>query len=45
LIDRINGEIYVRVNNGVYKAGFAASQAAYEEAVVPLFATLDIGSP
>ena len=40
-IDRINSEIYERVNNGVYKAGFAATQAAYEEAVEPLFATLD----
>jgi glutathionyl-hydroquinone reductase len=40
-IDRINSEIYERVNNGVYKAGFATTQAAYEEAVGPLFATLD----
>ncbi|MDB5577054.1 MAG: Glutathione transferase [Bradyrhizobium sp.] len=40
-IDRINAEIYERVNNGVYKAGFATGQRAYEEAVVPLFATLD----
>jgi len=40
-IDRINSEIYERVNNGVYKAGFATTQAAYEEAVEPLFATLD----
>ncbi len=40
-IDRINSEIYERVNNGVYRAGFATSQAAYEEAVIPLFATLD----
>lgn len=40
-IDRINLEIYERVNNGVYKAGFATAQAAYEEAVGPLFATLD----
>lgn len=40
-IDAINAEIYDRVNNGVYKAGFATTQAAYEEAVLPLFATLD----
>jgi len=35
-IDRINSEIYERVNNGVYKAGFATTQAAYEEAVESL---------
>ena len=40
-IDAINSEIYERINNGVYKAGFATSQAAYEEAVEPLFVTLD----
>ena len=40
-IDRLNAQIYDRVNNGVYKAGFATAQAAYEEAVRPLFATLD----
>lgn len=40
-IDRINSETYDRVNNGVYKAGFATSQSAYEEAVEPLFAALD----
>ncbi len=40
-IDAINAEIYDRVNNGVYKAGFATTQAAYEYAVRPLFATLD----
>lgn len=40
-IDRLNAQIYDRINNGVYKAGFATSQAAYEEAVLPLFATLD----
>jgi putative glutathione S-transferase len=40
-IDRINSEIYERVNNGVYKAGFATTQAAYEEGVQALFATLD----
>ncbi|MBV9874792.1 MAG: glutathione S-transferase C-terminal domain-containing protein, partial [Verrucomicrobia bacterium] len=41
-IDRLNALIYDTVNNGVYKAGFATSQKAYEEAVVPLFATLDL---
>jgi glutathionyl-hydroquinone reductase len=40
-IGRLNAQIYDRVNNGVYKAGFATTQAAYEEAVLPLFATLD----
>src|SRR5207342_3754623 len=32
---------YGRVNNGVYRAGFATTQEAYEEAVRPLFETLD----
>ncbi len=40
-IDGLNAEIYDRVNNGVYKAGFATTQAAYEDAVRPLFETLD----
>ncbi|UWQ13868.1 glutathione S-transferase family protein [Aliiroseovarius sp. M344] len=40
-IDALNDRIYDTVNNGVYKAGFATSQEAYEEAVVPLFDTLD----
>lgn len=40
-IDEINERIYHTVNNGVYKSGFATTQAAYEEAVYPLFETLD----
>jgi putative glutathione S-transferase len=40
-IDAINGIVYDRVNNGVYKAGFATSQDAYEEAFDALFETLD----
>jgi putative glutathione S-transferase len=41
-IEEINERIYATVNNGVYRAGFARSQAAYEHAVVDLFATLDL---
>ena len=40
-IDRINEIVYPNVNNGVYRAGFATTQAAYEEAARALFATLD----
>ncbi len=40
-IDALNARIYEPVNNGVYKAGFATTQAAYEEAFESLFATLD----
>jgi putative glutathione S-transferase len=40
-IDAINAYVYERVNNGVYKAGFATTQAAYEEAFVALFDALD----
>lgn len=40
-IDALNERIYATVNNGVYRAGFATTQAAYEEAVQPLFETLD----
>ncbi|MGY5451336.1 glutathione S-transferase family protein [Agarivorans sp. MS3-6] len=40
-IDPLNQRIYDTVNNGVYRAGFATNQDAYEEALVPLFATLD----
>lgn len=41
-IDALNERIYGAVNNGVYRAGFAASQAAYEAAYAALFATLDM---
>lgn len=40
-IDALNGRIYDEVNNGVYKAGFATTQSAYDRAVVPLFDALD----
>jgi putative glutathione S-transferase len=40
-IDAINQRVYDTLNNGVYKAGFATTQAAYEAAVLPLFETLD----
>ena len=40
-IDALNDQIYATVNNGVYRCGFAQSQAAYEEAYDALFATLD----
>jgi len=40
-IDALNGRIYTTVNNGVYRCGFATTQAAYEEAITPLFDTLD----
>jgi putative glutathione S-transferase len=40
-IDAINALIYAEVNNGVYRSGFATTQAAYEAAVTALFARLD----
>lgn len=40
-IDSINAAVYDRVNNGVYKTGFATTQEAYEEAFDILFAELD----
>lgn len=40
-IDALNAEVYDSVNNGVYKAGFASSQKAYDEAVAGVFAMLD----
>jgi putative glutathione S-transferase len=40
-IDAVNHDVFEHVNNGVYKAGFARSQEAYDEAVTALFETLD----
>ncbi len=40
-IDSINERVYNTLNNGVYKCGFATTQSAYDEAVVPLFDTLE----
>lgn len=40
-IDALNTPIYDEINNGVYRAGFATTQAAYEEAVTALFDRLD----
>ncbi len=40
-IDAINERVYHRVNNGVYRAGFATTQQAYDEAVTALFDELD----
>ena len=41
-IDALNEATYASLNNGVYRAGFATTQAAYEEAFGPIFATLDM---
>ncbi len=40
-IDEVISAIYTPINNGVYRAGFATTQAAYDEAVTELFAALD----
>jgi putative glutathione S-transferase len=40
-IDALNERVYENVNNGVYRAGFSRSQAAYEEACRDVFAMLD----
>lgn len=40
-IHTLNDRIYDTVNNGVYKSGFATTQAAYEEALYPLFDSLE----
>jgi glutathionyl-hydroquinone reductase len=41
-IDALNAKVYDSLNNGVYRAGFAMTQTAYEEAFVGVFATLDM---
>jgi len=40
-VDAVITDIYEPINNGVYRAGFATSQAAYDEAIADLFAALD----
>lgn len=40
-IEAVNDRVYPGLNNGVYRAGFATTQAAYEEAAEEVFATLD----
>ncbi|MDX2266166.1 MAG: glutathione S-transferase family protein [Hyphomicrobiales bacterium] len=40
-IDALNTSLYDRLNNGVYKAGFATTQAAYEDAAIGVFDMLD----
>lgn len=40
-IEAMNARIYPAINNGVYRAGFATTQAAYDEAVQEVFAGLD----
>ncbi|MDP2562842.1 glutathione S-transferase family protein [Psychrobium sp. 1_MG-2023] len=41
-IDELNDFIYPTINNGVYRAGFATTQEAYDEAVIELFDALDV---
>ena len=40
-IDELNKRVYETINNGVYRAGFATTQEAYEEAFNELFDSLD----
>jgi putative glutathione S-transferase len=41
-IDEINELVYPKINNGVYRSGFATTKDAYEEAVTEVFAALDV---
>lgn len=41
-MDELNARVYETVNNGVYRAGFATTQEAYEEVIPPMFETLDM---
>ncbi|MDR5651502.1 glutathione S-transferase family protein [Ruixingdingia sedimenti] len=41
-IDALNADLYERFNNGVYRAGFASTQGAYDEAFAQVFAALDM---
>ena len=41
-IDAVNAAIYPRLNNGVYRAGFATTQQAYDEAFAEVFQMLDV---
>lgn len=41
-IDAVNAVVYPNVNDGVYRSGFATSQASYERSVTKLFETLDL---
>ena len=40
-IDALNDRVYPRLNHGVYRAGFATTQVAYEEAFADVFTMLD----
>lgn len=40
-IDALNAEIYPKLNNGVYRTGFATTQVAYEEAFADVFSMLE----
>ncbi|MEZ4316244.1 MAG: glutathione S-transferase C-terminal domain-containing protein [Myxococcota bacterium] len=40
-LDALNADLYTRLNNGVYRAGFATTQAAYDHAVTDVFACME----